>query len=78
MQDLTDGQRHITIPGDTIGDVVEALEQQFPGIGQRLTEAGRIRPGISVVVDGEVNYDGLRRPLTEDSEVHFLPALSGG
>lgn len=78
LRDLTAGQRRLTIPADTVGDIVMELEKRFPGIEQRLAEGGRIRPGIAVVVNGEVNQEGLRRRLDEDSEVHFLPSLSGG
>jgi molybdopterin converting factor small subunit len=30
------------------------------------------------VVDGKVSQQGLRQPLTETSEVHFVPAIRGG
>jgi molybdopterin converting factor small subunit len=29
-------------------------------------------------VDGRVSTQRMRHPLTENSEVHFLPAISGG
>lgn len=78
LRDLTKGQRRLTIAADSVGAVVVELEKRFPGIEQRLTEDGRMRPGIAVVVNGEVNQEGLRRRLGEESEVHFLPSLSGG
>ncbi len=78
MRDLTNGQTMVTVPGDTIREVVAALEHRFPGIEDRLCEHGRIRPHIAVVVDGQVSRQGLRRSLSESSEVHFLPSISGG
>lgn len=78
LRDLTRGQAKISVPGDTVRAVVDALEARFPGIGARLCAEGRLRPGLSVVVDGVVSRAGLRQPVTDASEVHFLPALSGG
>ncbi|MDP3064255.1 MAG: hypothetical protein Q8O40_13755 [Chloroflexota bacterium] len=39
---------------------------------------GDIRPGISVVIDGLAARQGLLQPVGEDSDVHFVPAISGG
>jgi len=44
----------------------------------RLCDEGRLRPNISVVVDGTVSTLRLRHQLSETSEVHFLPAIGGG
>jgi molybdopterin converting factor small subunit len=35
-------------------------------------------PSIAVVVDGETSILGLLEPVSEGSEVHFLPAIGGG
>lgn len=77
-RDLTEGQRRVSLQARTVGEVVTELDTRFPGLGVRMTEDGRIRPGIAVVVDGDVNHEGLRRRLGDKSEVHFLPSLSGG
>lgn len=77
-QDLTGGQGCVSVPGATVREVIAALEERYPGIALRLCEEGRIRPGIAVIVDGEVSPQKMRHPLTDKSEVHFLPALSGG
>lgn len=78
LRNLTGGQAHVTAPGETVRQVIANLEQAYPGIEDRLCEEGRLRPHIAVVVDGEVSQQRLRHRLTETSEVHFLPALSGG
>jgi molybdopterin converting factor small subunit len=77
-RDLTDGQEIVTVGGETIGDVVAQLEARFPGIQERLCNEGRLRPHIAVAINGEVAQRGLRQRLTTPSEVHFIPALSGG
>ena len=78
LRDLTGGQAQVTAPGETVRQVMANLEQAYPGIEDRLCEEGRLRPHIAVVVDGQVSQQRLRHRLTETSEVHFLPALSGG
>ena len=78
LQDLTGGQDRIVAPGETVGQLIEALEARYPGLKARLLEDGRLRPGIAVVVDGEVSARRLRHRLAETSEIHFLPAISGG
>jgi molybdopterin synthase sulfur carrier subunit len=61
-----------------VGDVVAQLDARFPGMAARLCQDGRIRPYIAVSVDNEVTRRGLRQRLTQPSEIHFIPSLSGG
>ena len=70
----------IEVDGDTVRQVIEALETEYPGFRQRIVDADqdRVRADIAVSVDGEVSAEGLRRKVGPDSEVHFLPAMSGG
>lgn len=78
LRDLTGGQERVMVPGETVRQVIENLNGRFPGIRDRLVEGNRLRPGIAVVVDGELSREQLRRRLAETSEVHFVPAISGG
>jgi len=78
LQDLTAGQSKVSVPGQTVRQVVENLDSRYPGIKERLLEGERLRPSIAIVVDGEVSSMKLRHRLQENSEVHFLPAISGG
>jgi sulfur-carrier protein len=75
---LTGGQTRLSVPGSSVQEVIDELEARFPGIAERLCEDGRIRPGMAVAVDSVVSTIGLRHHLSETSEVHFLPAISGG
>ncbi len=78
MQDLTDGQEKVKVEGSTIRQVVDNLETAYPGLKDRLSEEGRIRPNIAVIVDGQVSRLGLLQTVSDTSEVHFLPAIGGG
>jgi sulfur-carrier protein len=78
MRDLTGGLAEISASGRTVGQVIEALDAQYPGVRERLCEGGRLSPQVSVSVDGRVARLGLAQPVRETSEIRFLPTVSGG
>ena len=78
LRDLTNGQEQVTVPGATLRQAIDELETRHPGLKTRLLQDGQLNPAFSVIVDGTVSHLKLRQPLSEDSEVHLLPAFSGG
>jgi sulfur-carrier protein len=66
------------VEGTTVRQVIDNLERAWPGIGERLIADGRLRANISVAVDGEVSPIGLLEPVSAESEIHFVAAISGG
>ena len=64
--------------GATLGDVLDDLDRQFPGIRFRLVnEQDRLRPHVRVFVRGTPVFD-LGLMLSPDDEVLIVQALSGG
>ena len=80
LRDLTDGRDSVVVPGASVREVLQRLEATYPGIQARLCEGegDTLRPGVAVAVDGQLTPLGLLAPLGPQSEVHFLPAISGG
>lgn len=78
LRDFTHGQETVKVSGATVRQVVDALEQQFPGIKNRICDGDGLRSGLAVAVDTQIARLGLAQPLNENSEVHFLPAIGGG
>ena len=78
MQPLTGGVSQMRIAGRTVRTIINTLEERFPGIKERLLQDGDIRPDVAVAIDGELALDGLAELVQEDSEVHFIPPISGG
>ncbi len=78
MQDLTSGKEKATVEGKTIREVINNLESSYPGFKERLCDDDQIRPNIAVYVDGAVSREDMRQQVTEETEIHFLPAISGG
>ncbi|MFN4258875.1 MAG: MoaD/ThiS family protein [Gemmataceae bacterium] len=77
-RDLTGGQEIVTASGRTVRQLIADLERTYPGIQARLCAGDGLRSGLAVVVDTQVATLGLATPVSENSEVHFLPAIGGG
>lgn len=78
VRDLTQGKASVVVAGSTVREALESLETEFPGVRERLCDGDKIRPNISVMVDGQVSHLKMREKLSEASEVHFVIAISGG
>ena len=78
MQNLSNGEQRVSVEGANVRQIIDNLDSMFPGFKNRLVENGRVKPNISVAIDGEITPLGMIEKVTEDSEVHFLPAISGG
>lgn len=79
LREATGGRETVTVAGSTVGQVIDSLDSLYPGVKTRLCdEAGDLRPGIAIAIDTQMARFGLKEPVRENSEVHFLPAISGG
>jgi len=76
LQTLT-GAAQVEVAGDTVRDVVDQLEKQFPGVRQRLFEDGQLSPLLQLSVD-HVMTRAVSTNVTSATEVHFLPIIGGG
>lgn len=78
LRDVTGGEARVQVTGATLRQVINSLEEQHPGVKARLMDGDRINPALGVVVDGVNARMGLITPVKAESEIHFLPAISGG
>jgi molybdopterin synthase sulfur carrier subunit len=81
LRRFTDGEARVVVPGATVSDALDALDQQFPGIGERLRDdTGQIRRFVNVFVNGKNvrDADGIDTPLTSGDELGIIPAMAGG
>ena len=70
-------ERRHELAGDTVDQVITALDASAPGMRDRLVEEGpRLRPHINVFVDGQPA--DLATPVGAAATVHVIPAVSGG
>jgi molybdopterin synthase sulfur carrier subunit len=69
--------RRLDVDAATVDDAIELLNEQWPGMRDRLCEPGPVlRPHIQVYVDRE--RARLETPLEPGSLVDVLAAISGG
>ena len=78
LRDVMGGQAEIEVGGETVRELVEELERQFPGFGPRVCLGGELSPALQVSIDGQFSRRGLDARVTGASEVHFLPVFGGG
>ena len=78
MIDMTSGKQRIEVPGSNVRDIINSIDKLYPGVKGRLVENHKIKPNISVAVDGEISPLGILEKVGPNSEVHFIPAVGGG
>ncbi len=81
LRRITGGQDRVEVEGSTLSETINGLEDQFPGIKERLLdEAGELKHFVNVYVNGEdVQFlQGLNTPINSTDEVSIVPAVAGG
>ena len=69
--------RRVDVDATTVGEAIEHLDRQWPGLRDRLCEPGPlIRRHIHVYVEGE--RATLETQLAPRSRVDIIAAISGG
>jgi molybdopterin converting factor small subunit len=77
LRDLAGGNGHIDVAGETVGEVIGALQTEHPRLtGWILDEQGHVREHINVFLNGE--RAGLEAPVQDRDRIQILPAISGG
>ena len=78
LKELTSGVTSVEVEASNIRQVVERLEQLFPGIQQRLCDGDDLRSGLQVSIDSGMTSRGLIAKVQPGNEIHFVPAFGGG
>lgn len=80
LRPYTSGEKLVTAQGTTLAEVINDLESNHPGIGERLLDENGLRRFINIYVnDEDVRYiDGLQSVIGENDSITILPAVAGG
>jgi MoaD family protein len=80
LQRVTGGKRTVSAGGSTIGEMIENLESDYPGIKAQVIEDGGLRRFVNIYLnDEDIRYlDQLNTPISDGDVVSILPALAGG
>ncbi len=81
LRTYTSGQSEISLPGDTVAELMDNMVSQFPAIRPHLYNGeGTLRPFVNLFI-GEENIkdlSGLATPLKADDRVLLIPSIAGG
>jgi molybdopterin converting factor small subunit len=77
---FTGGLEVVEVQGVTVGDCLDHLAQEYPGIGEALFEKnGKLKRHIEVFLNLKTTYpQELAVPVKDGDEIHVAVMLAGG
>jgi molybdopterin synthase sulfur carrier subunit len=81
LRKLTENQEIVEVEGATIRDVINSLEQNYPGLKERICdEQDNIRRFVNVFVnDEDIRFlQDAETAVKPGDEVSIVPAIAGG
>jgi molybdopterin synthase sulfur carrier subunit len=81
LRKLTSDKDEVNISAASIGQLIDEMESQYPGIKSRLCdESGNVRRFINLYVNNEdIRFlKGKETALNEGDIVSIIPAIAGG
>ncbi len=80
LRSLTGGEEQVKSSGATVRAVIDELEQNHPGMRDRLLDEKGVRRFVNIYVgDEDIRFlDGLDTKLENGVEISIVPAIAGG
>lgn len=80
LRTYTDGAKAVDASGATLAGLIDNLEENHPGIKDRLLEGEQLRRFVNIYVnDEDVRFiGGLKATLSDGDQIVVLPAVAGG
>ena len=80
MREAAGGNAEVAVAGATVKDALADLVRQYPALGSKLFDGGKVRPYVNIFVnDEDVRYlDDLDTKVTDGVIVALIPAVAGG
>lgn len=80
LRPLTRDQKRIELEGTTVRELIERMDNQYPGIKERLLDGSEMHRFVNVYVnDNDIRFaDNLGTALKDGDNVTILPAVAGG
>ncbi len=80
LQKLVHGQRQLQGEGATVRELLENLEDRYPGFKKALLNDGQLHRFVNIYLnDEDIRFlRQLDTPLNEGDVLSILPALAGG
>lgn len=80
LQRLTNGSEEVEGEPGTVIDLINGLDRKYTGLGERITEGGKVRRFVNVYVNEEdIRFlKGEQTVVKDGDEVSIVPAIAGG
>ncbi|QQR88969.1 MAG: MoaD/ThiS family protein [Myxococcales bacterium] len=80
LRNLTQEKDEVSASGSTVQDVIENLEQNYPGIKDRLCDEKGVRRFVNIYANEEdIRFlDNLGTELKDGDSLSIVPAIAGG
>ena len=78
LRPLCGGAATLEVAGATLGELLRAVDARCPGFYERAVDEGKVRPELSVALNGHAFRYGLTEPIAPNDEVTIVPAIGGG
>ena len=81
LRKLTQGKEEVTAAGGTVGALIANLEAQYPGIKERICDAGgQVRRFVNIFAnDEDIRFlKNLETAVKDTDEISIVPAIAGG
>lgn len=80
LRPLTNNQKRVEIDGFNVLDVIEQMEQRYPGVKDKLITGEKAHRFINIYVnDDDIRFgNGLSTKLNDGDSLIILPAVAGG
>lgn len=77
---FTDGLEVVETQGETVGDCLDHLAREYPGMGEALfNKQGKLRRHIDVFLNLQSTYPReLATPVKDGDEIHIIVMVAGG
>ncbi len=80
LQRLTQGKEEVEGKAGTVMALIQDLDARYPGIGERISEGGKVRRFVNIYVNEEdIRFlQAEQTAVKDDDEVSIVPAIAGG
>ena len=81
LRGLTDDKEVVEATGATVGEIIDFLANEYPGIKNRICdENGELRRFVNVYVnDEDIRFkEGKDTAIADGDELSIIPAIAGG
>ena len=81
LRRYTDGQAKVTVAGETVEELINQLDESYPGLKGRICEDnGQIKRYVNIFVNEDEirTLNGAQSLVAESDEVSIVPAMAGG